>query len=40
MIPKNQMILYEYEANDDFSILKRQNFEIKLIENLDMTLAE
>ena len=40
MIPKNQMILYEYDANDDFSILKRQNFEIKLIDNLDMTLAE
>ena len=40
LIPKNEMILYEYDSNDDFSILKRQNFEIKLIENLDMTLAE
>ena len=40
LIPKNEMILFEYEANDDFSILKRQNFKIKLIDNLEMTLAE
>ena len=40
LIPKNQMILYDYDPNDDFSIFKRQNFEIKIIDNLDMTLAE
>ena len=40
LIPKNEMILFDYEGNDDFSLLKRQNFDIKIIEDLDITLAE
>ena len=40
LIPRKEMILFEYEGNEDFSLLKRQNFEIKPIDNLDITLAE
>ena len=40
LIPKNEMILFDYEANDDFSILKRQQFKLKIIDNLEITLAE
>ena len=40
LIPINKMILFDYEGNEDFSILKRQNFEVKIIDNLDITLAE
>ena len=40
LIPRSEMMLFDFEGNDDFSILKRQNYDIKLISNLDMTLAE
>ena len=39
-IPKNEMILFDFLGNEDFSILKRQNFDIIPIDNFDMTLAE
>ena len=39
-IPKNEMILFDYLGNEDFSILKRQNFDIVPIDNFEMTLAE
>ena len=39
-IPRNEMILFDFLGNEDFSILKRQNFDIKPIDNFDITLAE
>ena len=39
-IPKNEMILFDFLGNEDFSIFKRQNFDIIPINNFDMTLAE
>ena len=40
LIPRNEMILFDFLGNEDFSILKRQNFDIKPIDNFYMTLAE
>ena len=39
-IPRNEMILFDFLGNEDFSILKRQQFDIKPIDNFDITLAE
>ena len=39
-ISRNEMILFDYVGNDDFSILKRQNFDLVPIDNFDITLSE